>query len=317
MGTVLARNGHSVCILIRDPVVCESINKQHRNPRYLSEYTLPENLTACTDAKQSLDNVDWIVHAIPVQESPAYLRALASLIPLHAPIVSLSKGIHSESLRFMYDIINDALGHDHPSCFLSGPSFARELMDKQPTGLVIGCSDEKLSHRIGCCFQSDRLRVYTTTDVIGVEIGGALKNIYAIAAGAAEGLGFRLNTAAFLVTRGCAEMKKIALAKGAREQTLAGLSGIGDLMLTCFGGASRNRTVGSRIGKGEKLDDILKTMGEVAEGVPTALAAVRLADSLKLDVPIARAICDVLHNGADIRQRVTALLSLPLRPEDS
>ncbi len=166
---------------------------------------------------------------------------------------------------------------------------------------------------VGGYFQSDRVRVYTSTDVIGVEVGGALKNIYAIAAGSAQGLGFGLNTAAFLVTRGCSEMKKLALARGAKESTLAGLSGIGDLMLTCFGPASRNRTVGVRLGKGEKLDDILSSMGEVAEGVPTAAAAIKMAKQYNVEVPIASAVADILAGRAQLMERVASLLSLPLR----
>jgi len=294
----------------------ESINSSHKNLKYLMEYELPINLDASSDPAEALKDIDVIIHAIPVQASQDFLKSMATLIPANVPIISLSKGIHCDTLQFMFDIINDSLNRKQPSAFLSGPSFARELMDGQPTGLVIASEDEQLATRLGQLFQSDRTKVYTSTDVIGVEVGGALKNVYAIAAGIAEGLGYKLNTAALLVTRGCAEMKKLAIQRGAKEHTLAGLSGIGDLMLTCFGGASRNRSVGVRLGKGEKIDDILNSMSEVAEGVPTVGAVVKLADRYKLELPLARAVAAVLAGNVDIKQRIDNLMRLPVRPED-
>jgi len=256
------------------------------------------------------------VHSIPVQSSTEFLKSVKDMIPETVPIVSLSKGIHSETLKFMNDVIADALGRKQPMAFLSGPSFARELMEDQPTGLVLASEDEKLVQDLQSMLASGRLRVYTSTDVIGVEVGGALKNIYAIAAGMAEGMGFKLNTAALLVTRGCSEMRKLATTLGAKPQTLSGLSGIGDLMLTCFGPASRNRSVGVRLGKGEKLADILASMPEVAEGVPTAAAAAKLLVKLKLDLPLSQAVADILAGKFTPQQRLGYLMTLPLMPED-
>jgi len=315
VGTLFARNGHEVVLLARRPHRVDSINSQRKNPDYLKEYTLHENISATTDAAAAIANAALIVHSIPVQASSAYLSDKRDLIPPHVPVVSLSKGIHLTNLNFMCHIIEDALQRKQPCAFFSGPSFARELMDGQPTGIVVASEDAAVAARVQRLVGSSVIRVYTSTDVIGVEVGGALKNIYAIAAGAAEGMGFKLNTAALIITRGCSEMKKLAVALGARPATVSGLSGIGDLMLTCFGGASRNRTVGVRLGKGEKLQDILESMGEVAEGVPTAGAALKLVKQLGLDLPITTTVGEVLE-GIKPFSALTDLMQLPLKEED-
>jgi glycerol-3-phosphate dehydrogenase (NAD+) len=320
VGTLFARNGHKVCLMVRREHRCASINESHKNPDYLSEYTLLDNITAvmADDASEILQQAQIIVHAIPVQASQSYLEKIRPYIAPDTPVVSLSKGIHHEKLTFMNQIIADALGKDHPTAFLSGPSFARELMDEQPTGLV--CATEpaatKLASTICAMITSKRIRVYVSTDVIGVEVGGALKNVYAIAAGIAHGMGLHKNTAALIVTRGCNEMKKLAVKMGARPSTLAGLSGIGDLMLTCFGGASRNRTVGVRLGKGEKLDDIIASMREVAEGVPTVGAVITLAEKFELDLPVARAVNSILEGEAELLAAMDELMESPAGTED-
>jgi len=315
VGTLFARNGHNVVLLARDKDVVQSINNDHINCRYLSEYKLHPNISATDDVKTALDGADFILHAVPVQASPKFFETIKDLVPSSAPIVSLSKGIHIETLRFMCDIFNDIFGPNHPTAYFSGPSFARELMDEQPTAVVVASNDEKLAATLQQMLSSNRIRVYTSTDVKGVEVGGALKNMYAIAAGVCEGMGFKLNTAAALVTRGCSEIRKLAHAMDADHSTLNGLSGIGDLMLTCFGPASRNRSVGVRLGKGEKIEDILASMSEVAEGVATTEAAAILADKYGVDMPLARAVHAILH-GADCAQEVDKLMHLPLRPED-
>jgi len=278
---------------------------------------LEKNIRASTVPKEALKDVDLIVHAIPVQKTHDFYKSVAEFVPKDVPIVSVSKGIHTDSLEFMIEIIPSCLGRKQPCAFLSGPSFARELMLALPTGIVIAAETEDLAAKVQKYFACHKLRVYTSTDVIGVEVGGALKNIYAIAAGLSEGIGYSYNTASLVVTRGCAEMKKLAVAKGAKENTLAGLSGIGDLMLTCFGPASRNRTVGVRLGKGEQLKYILKSMGEVAEGVPTAAAAVKVAEKYKLDLPLMKSVARCLAGEVkDIMEEIEALMQLPHTPED-
>lgn len=315
VGTLFARKGHKVVLLARKENRVKMINEEHKNPDYLKEFVLHDNITATTDAKEALDGAELIIHAIPVQSSFDYLAAKKDIIPIDIPIVSLSKGIHCENLNFMCHIIEDSLGRNQPTAFFSGPSFARELMTGQPTGVVIASKDAAVAEKVQQMVASPVVRAYTTDDVIGVEVGGALKNIYAIGAGIAEGMGFGMNTSALIVTRGCSELKKLAVALGARPETVNGLSGIGDLMLTCFGGASRNKSVGLRLGKGEKLEAILASMGEVAEGVPTAGAALKLLDKLKLDLPMTRAVGLVLNGTADVSS-LQQLMLLPMHNED-
>lgn len=316
LATVFARNGADVVMFMRDKDVAQAINDQHRNIRYFPDIPLLPNISASTDPEAALKDTQYILHAVPVQPSPDFLRKVAEFIPPTAPIISLSKGIHLESLQFMIDIIHDCVRSTQPVAILSGPSFAKELMEEQPTGMVVASQDVELAQRIQRLLSGHRLRVYTTTDVIGVEVGGALKNIYAIGAGIASGMGYKMNTAALIVTRGCSEMKKLAMAMGAQAQTLNGLSGIGDLMLTCFGPASRNRTVGVRLGQGEKLDAILASLPEVAEGIPTVGAVVKLADKYNVSMPLARGLAEFLKGDTTPLDKISELMGLPLHHED-
>mmetsp|Transcript_140586 Transcript_140586/g.437230 ORF Transcript_140586/g.437230 Transcript_140586/m.437230 type:complete len:273 (-) Transcript_140586:39-857(-) len=215
----------------------------------------------------------------------------------------------------MAELVPRVLGRDQPMAFLSGPTFAKELMDASPSGAVMASTDQAVADSCATLFHSAALRVYTTTDVVGVEIGGALKNVYAVAAGAVEGMGLGTNPTAFLVTRACAEMNVMAVALGARAHTMAGLSGIGDLMLTCMGGASRNKAVGQRIGRGESLAAILesrqRSLEGVAEGVATAPAAEKLARRLGVDAPLAQAVAAVLDGRLEVREAILALMQKP------
>jgi len=218
---------------------------------------------------------------------------------------------------YMSDLILEVLGEQSPPLvFFSGPSFARELIEQQPSCVVVASRDEKLAEEVQMLFANKSLRVYTTTDVIGVEVGGALKNIFAIGAGMVDGMGFGFNSMAALVTRGCSEMRKLALAMGADAVTIAGLAGIGDLMLTCYGALSRNRTVGYRLGKGESLQEIMDSMSEVAEGVYTTPAAVRLAEKHGLELPIIAAVASVLDGSCKPRDAVKKLMERPQTKED-
>lgn len=247
---MFARNGHTVVMLDRNAGRCETINADHVNPDYLTDITLPHNITATTDPDEAFQNIDYIFHAIPIQVSESYLKQFIGKINNDTPIICMSKGIHNESLKFMNDIIMDIFGKDQKMAFLSGPSFAREIATDMPTGFTLASSSIELARQISELMVCDPfVRVWITDDVVGVEVGGALKNIYAIASGVLEGAGYGYNPAAMLVTSACQEMQRLAIKLGARKSTLNGLSGIGDLMLTCFGPASRNRSVGVRIGK--------------------------------------------------------------------
>jgi glycerol-3-phosphate dehydrogenase (NAD+) len=315
MATVLARKGHNVCIVVRNEEQCKSINENHRNNRYLKDYVLLDNIFATTSPEEALAGCELIVHAIPVQNSFKFLSDIKAFIPADAPIVSVSKGITIDKLELMCEVFPDALGHDHPVAYLSGPSFAKEVMDKSPTAVVIAAKDEAVAKKVQKFFLSLDFRCYVSTDVTGVEVGGAMKNVLAIAAGAVLGMGMGSNTLAALVTRGCSEIAKLAKVMGAKPFTLAGLAGIGDLMLTCFGGLSRNLNVGKKLGEGMSLEEVLAGMKEVAEGVYTARATRRLLAKHNLELPILLAVADVVEGVKHTRQALLDLFALPLTTE--
>ena len=226
MATAVARNGHEVVMLSRSDEIARGINEQNKNMKYLAEFDLLPNISSTCSTADALRGCDFIIHSVPVQASMSYLTERRDDIPPHVPIISTSKGLHSDLLLTMNEIIPQALGREQPCAFLSGPSFAKEIMRDMPTAVVVASSSEELAIRVQTLFKTERMRVYTTMDVIGVEVGGALKNIFAIACGIAEGCGLGYNSAAALVTRGLSEMRKLALCMGAQEQTLSGLSGL-------------------------------------------------------------------------------------------
>jgi glycerol-3-phosphate dehydrogenase (NAD+) len=254
----------------------EEFNRTRKNPHYLKtlEYSLPQNVTVSAEPK-ILSEADFIIHTVPVQASLKYFETFRSFIRPETIIVSASKGLHSETLEMMSDIIPRAMQRNQPTAFISGPTFAKELIEARPSACVVASRFD--AKAVAALFRHSMLRVYVTEDVIGVEVGGALKNVFAIAAGIGDGMGLGQNSMAMLVTRGCSEMTRLAVRIGARPETLSGLSGIGDLMLTCYSALSRNRTVGYRLGKGESLADIAASMNEICEGVATTPAALALS----------------------------------------
>lgn len=263
------------------------------------------------DPHTAFRNTSYIVHCIPVQASYTYLESLQSFIPQNVPIISCSKGLHTESLLFMSQIIPKALKNpEQPVAVLSGPTFAKELLMAYPSGAVVASSSSELRKQVAELFSSSNFRIFTSNDVIGVEIAGALKNVYAIAAGILEGLGLKDNTLAFLCTRAIAEMNSLARALGSTEMTLAGLAGIGDLVLSCWGSSSRNRLVGLNLGKGKSLENIIEEMSETAEGVWSAPASLKLAQHLNVDTPILHAVVDVLQNKTEPLHAIMGLMKL-------
>lgn len=263
--------------------------------------------------------MSFIVHSVPVQSSEDFLRPLKDLISVEVPLISTSKGIHSETLETMAELVPRVLERPQVMAFLSGPTFAKELMDEIPSAAVVAAEDPLVAERCSELFHSAIFKTYTTTDVVGVEVGGALKNVYALAAGTLEGMGLGFNTKSFLVNRACVEMNLLALAMGARVHTMVGLAGIGDLMLTCLGGASRNKAVGARIGRGEPLSEVLasrqQSLAGVAEGVATAPAALRLARKHHVTCHIIEAVASVIDGSAGAREAVQTLMQRP-RGED-
>ncbi|XP_062092322.1 glycerol-3-phosphate dehydrogenase [NAD(+)] 2, chloroplastic isoform X2 [Humulus lupulus] len=301
-----------VNMLVRDPQICQSINENHCNCKYFPKHKLPENLIATTDVKVALLGADYCLHAVPVQFSSSFLAGIADYVDPGLPFISLSKGLELNTLRMMSQIIPHALKNQRqPFIALSGPSFSLELMNKLPTAMVVASKDKKLTHAVQQLLASDHLRISTSSDVTGVEIAGALKNVLAIAAGMVEGMNLGNNSMAALVAQGCSEIRWLATKMGAKPATITGLSGTGDIMLTCFVNLSRNRTVGVRLGAGEKLDDILSSMNQVAEGVSTAGAVVALAQKYNVKMPVLTAVARIIDNELTPRKAVFELMSLP------
>jgi len=313
MAMALARQHPTlrVSLLLRDAYLCRDINEKHRNTRYLSDWELPPNVTATTSASEAISGAQYAVHAVPVQHTRAFLESIKDLLPPNVPIISVSKGIEVGTGQLMAEVIPSSLGRKQPAAFLSGPSFAREVMAQRPTGLVAASRDRALARDVQTLFASPTMRVNTSTDVVGVEICGALKNVLAIAAGIVEGLNLGHNAMAALVAQGCAEIRWLAQKMGARPETISGLSGLGDIMLTCYGSLSRNRSVGVRLGQGEALADILSSSSQVAEGVATAGVVVALARKYKVQLPVLTAVAQVLNGHINAAEAVAAIMNLP------
>lgn len=310
---VLACAGHDVTLVLRDEAVAESIREHHENPRYLPGRIIHDRVRASTDTKD-LSGRDILVLAVPCQHQRSYLEKVRTLLSRGCVVVNASKGLEEGSGKTLDQVVCETL--DAPRyAIISGPSFAAEVMEGQPTAVVLGCEDEVLGTYLREVFSTVSFRCYSSTDVKGVELGGALKNVMAIAAGVCDGLGFGYNPRAALVSRGLAELSRIGVAMGARPLTFMGLSGMGDLVLTCTGGLSRNRQVGLRLGQGEKLEDIERSLGMVAEGVKTAFAARDLAHSLNVEAPITETVCRILKDGTSAEDAVAELMGRRLREE--
>lgn len=313
---VLACAGHDVTIILRDAAVAEAINTRHENPRYLPGRLLHPKVRASVQA-DTLTDCGLLVLAVPCQHQRQWLKDNGAMLRPDCVIVNASKGLESGSCLTMSQVACQELGERAMPRYavLSGPSFAAEVMDQHPTAVVLGCMDDELGARLRTLFSTPFFRCYSSTDVTGVEAGGALKNVMAIAAGVCDGLGFGSNARAALITRGLAELARIGTAMGANPLTFMGLSGLGDLTLTCTGGLSRNRQVGLRLGQGETLEHIVSSLGMVAEGVKTAQAARLLAGRFGAAAPITETVCRILEEGSSPRDAVTALMTRELKEE--
>ncbi|MDA9951591.1 NAD(P)-dependent glycerol-3-phosphate dehydrogenase [Oligoflexaceae bacterium] len=308
----LARLGHEVCVWSIEKDVVDGINNKHKNPKYLREIDLVSSITATTELDSELiRSSDLILNAIPVQYMRDVWRKLKPLIHDDHLITCASKGIEVGSLSLPGDIFENTIGKDlaNKVVFISGPSFAVEVAERLPTAVSAASFNQGCAKSIQAIFHDSFFRVYTSEDPVGVEVAGALKNVVAIAAGAAKGLGFEANTSAALLTRGLAEISRFGVKLGANPLTFNGLSGVGDLFLTCTSEKSRNFTVGYRLGKGEDIKEIISTLGSVAEGVSTAQAAYELSQKLKIDSPITAEVHQVLYHRKSINDAVTDLIS--------
>lgn len=317
LAKLLADKGDHVSLWCRRAEHASDINRAHMNDRYLPGAPLPTNLQATHDLEAAMHAAEMLLFVAPTHATRELARAAAPHVREGMTIVSATKGIENDSLMFVDEILADELPAfaRNSLAFLSGPSFAKELASELPTGVVIASKNEAIRNAVMRRFHTGYLRTYGSEDVVGVECGGALKNVIAIAAGAGDGLGFGSNTRAMLITRGLAEIARLAIARGGHALTLAGLSGMGDLVLTCTGELSRNRRVGIELGQGKKLADILRDLGQVAEGVKTTKSAFELAEKMGVDMPITRETYAVLYEDKPVKEALRDLMGRELGPE--
>jgi glycerol-3-phosphate dehydrogenase (NAD(P)+) len=314
LADLLARNGHETRIWAYEWDVVESINRAHQNRRFLAGHQLSDTLRAFNEMKDALDEAEMVTFATPSHVLRTIARSAREFVAPGIPVVVASKGIEPETLALMTDVAGEEL-NEATVVALSGPSFASEVVAQQPTAVVVASTAPGAALQAQQAFSSVHFRAYTHSDVTGVEIGGSLKNVMAVATGIADGLGLGFNARAALITRGLAEMTRLGVKLGAEPATLAGLAGLGDLVLTCTGTLSRNRSVGVEVGRGTSLDVVLAGRETVAEGVTTARSAYALARRENVEMPIVDAVHRVLFEGQPARDAIGALMTRELRPE--
>ncbi len=317
LANLLASKWQNVTLWCYETDLAERMRETQINDLYLPDVKLAENLQVTSDLATAVKDKDLILFVTPSQVTRLVLQQALSDLPSHALIVSASKGIENDSLMLLSQVFDEVLPEQmHRQLgFLSGPSFAKEVSAGMPTAVVAAAPELAVAEEIQQIFSTERFRVYTHNDIIGVELGGAMKNVIALAAGVADGLGFGHNTRAALITRGLAEMTRLGLKLGGSAETFAGLAGMGDLVLTCTGDLSRNRSVGIELGRGRKIDEILSGMQMVAEGVKTTLSAYQLARKLDVEVPIIEQMYLVLYKNKDPRLAVNDLMMRDLKAE--
>ncbi|MDR3177162.1 MAG: NAD(P)-dependent glycerol-3-phosphate dehydrogenase [Desulfovibrio sp.] len=315
LGCLAAGKGFDAVLLVRDEELAGEINERHENRRYLPGLALDPRLRAGVSAGSVLSGAEVCVLAVPCQFMRAALEKVVAFLPDGAVLVCVSKGIETSSLKRMSEVAAEVLPRlAGRYAVLSGPSFAAEVMRGKPTAVVLGCADAGMRESLRGLFATGVFRVYSSPDVTGLELGGAVKNVMAIAAGLCDGLEFGHNARAALIARGLAEMIRLGRAMGARMETFMGLSGLGDLVLTCTGDLSRNRQVGLRLAAGENLSAITAGMRTVAEGVATTAAVLRLAEGRGVEMPVARAVGRIL-DGALPLEAARELMARALRDE--
>jgi len=322
-GTALAivlsqtHRSHGVSLWVRDAALAESIRSDRENKLYLPGHKLPQTVQVTHDAAASLENAELVVGAVPSARARSVYRRVLPHLVRGTAILSATKGLEPSTHERMSEVIVQAVSPKFPArvAVLSGPSFAAEAAAGQPTAVVLASSDSALANELQDELAAPNFRLYTNDDVLGVELAGAMKNVMAIAAGVCQGLGLGFNPLAALITRGLAEMTRLAVALGARPETLSGLAGLGDLVLTCTGSLSRNRYVGVELGKGRSPAEILEGMKMVAEGVGTTRALLALAGDAGVELPITEQVSAILHEGRSPREAIRSIMERPLKRE--
>lgn len=315
---MLCAANHDVRLWSRDPAIAAGIRREHRNPRYLTDVELPPSVEATSDLAYALADRELVICAVPSHGVRDVMRRAAAHLSPDAILVSTVKGIEVDSCLRMDEVLRQVLpAHFHPRLvFLSGPSFAREVADRRPTAVTVACEEEAFAISIQESISCPWFRCYSATDVVGVELAGALKNVIAIAVGICDGLGLGQNSRAAVMTRGLREITRLGVKLGADPMTFLGLAGMGDLVLTCTGDLSRNRRVGLQLAQGRSRDEIVSGMSEVAEGVRTAYAACSLAARHAVEMPIAASVRALLEGEIRAVEGIDRIMSRQLRSEN-
>ncbi len=315
LAALIARHGHQAVLWGRDEAVAQAIDLRHQNPRYLPGIELPDTLRATTSLAAAMADADLVLVVVPSHAFTDTLRALAPLRPAQAGVSWATKGFEPGSSRFLHEVAEDVLGPDVPLAVVTGPSFAKEVAQGLPTALTIHGADEAFCQQVADVLHGPTFRAYTGNDMVGAELGGAMKNVLAVATGVADGMGLGLNARAGLITRGLNEMLRLAAAIGARPETLMGLAGLGDLVLTCTGDLSRNRRLGLALGRGQSIEEAVREIGQVVESVQTADEVMRQARRYGIDLSISEAVRDVLHGEITPAEGLERLLAREQKPE--
>jgi glycerol-3-phosphate dehydrogenase (NAD(P)+) len=315
LAALIARHGHAAVLWGRDAAVIEAIDQRHENPHYLPGIVLPDTLQATTDLAASLRDADLVLVVVPSHAFTETLHALAPLRPARAGVAWATKGFEPGSGRFLHEVAADTLGPGVPLAVVTGPSFAKEVAQGLPTALTVHGDDAGFVQQVADVLHGPGFRAYTGDDMRGAELGGAMKNVLAVATGAADGMNLGLNARTGLITRGLNEMLRLNAAIGGRPETLMGLAGLGDLVLTCTGDLSRNRRLGLALGRGQSLADAVREIGQVVESVQTADEVMRLADRHGLELPIAHNVRDVLHGDITPAEALQRLLAREQKAE--
>ena len=320
LAALIARHGHATVLWGRDQHTIAAINERHENPRYLPGIVLPESLRATTDIAAALRGADLVLVVVPSHAFAETVRALAPHRPAQAGVAWATKGFEPGSGRFLHEVANDLLdngrgGADVPLAVVTGPSFAKEVAAGLPTALTVHSDTPEFAQQVADVLHGPAFRAYTGDDMLGAELGGAMKNVLAVATGVADGMQLGLNARAGLITRGLNEMLRLNAAIGGKAETLMGLAGLGDLVLTCTGDLSRNRRLGLALGRGQSLDDAVREIGQVVESVQTADEVLRQGQRHGIELPISSAVCAALHGEITPADGLRQLLAREQKPE--
>ena len=315
LAALIARHGHPTVLWGRDTATIEAIDGRHENPRYLPGIALPDTLRATTDLRAALQAADLVLVVVPSHAFAETLRLLAPHRPAHAGVAWATKGFEPGSGRFLHEVAGEVLGEGVPLAVVTGPSFAKEVAQGLPTALTVHSDDADFAQHVAEVLHGPTFRAYTGDDMLGAELGGAMKNVLAVATGVADGMQLGLNARAGLITRGLNEMLRLNHAIGGKAETLMGLAGLGDLVLTCTGDLSRNRRLGLALGRGQSIEDAVREIGQVVESVQTADEVMRQADKHGIELPISSGVRDVLHGVTTPVEGLQKLLAREQKPE--